>query len=172
MSIPKIAISNDDDSSLRILESHLKNTSNPQSPHKSIIKTRTSVPQSPTSSSTSQSFYTCRESMRNDSLNVSISLKRSNTISVLKNDSEQRKIRRINSYQSSSSSKHRSVNFDKNRDKPRPGLETPSIYETPKHEDNTYRLIIEQPITMNNIQSDMQMDITDKDEQIQIGVRF
>jgi hypothetical protein len=94
-------------------------------------------------------------------------LKRSNTISVLKNDSEQRKIRRINSYQSSS--KNRSVNLDKKRDKSPPGIETPSIYETPKHEENTSRLIIDQqPIIMNNIQS----DITNKDDQIQTGVRF
>ena len=62
MSIPKIAISNEDDSSLQILETHLSrmNTSyTPPSPFKSIIKNRSSLPQTPSSTSTTQSYYTC-----------------------------------------------------------------------------------------------------------------
>jgi hypothetical protein len=176
MSIPKIAISNEDDSSLRILESHLKSNPNPSSPHKSIIKTRSSQPQSPASSSTSQSFYTCHGSIRKDSLNVSIPLKRSNTISVVKNDSQQRKLRRINSYQSSS--KHRSVNLETKQEinlKHRSPLETPSIYTTPKHEENSIRLIIDTDTNLSIImknQSDMQVDLMTDENQLQIGVRF
>jgi hypothetical protein len=172
MSIPKIAISNEDDSSLRILESHLKSNSNPPSPHKSIIKTRPTQPQSPSSSSTSQSFYTCIGSIRKDSLNVSIPLKRSNTISVVKNNSEKHQIRRINSYQLLS--KNRSINLENSQNKSSSGFETPSIYETPKHEENSIRLIIDQPIIMNNNnnQNDMQVDLITKENQIQTGVRY
>ena len=62
MSIPKIAISNEDDAGLYIVGNRFKsfsNTSNTSSPYKSIIKTRSSQPQSP-STSTTQSFHTCR----------------------------------------------------------------------------------------------------------------
>ncbi len=169
MSIPKIAISNEDDSSLRILESHLKSNSNPPSPHKSIIKTRPTQPQSPSSSSTSQSFYTCIGSIRKDSLNVSIPLKRSNTISVVKNNSEKHQLRLINSYQLLS--KNRSINLENTPNKSSSGFETPSIYETPKHEENSIRLIIDQPMNNNN-QNDMQVDLTNKENQIQTGVKY
>jgi hypothetical protein len=126
LSIPKIAISNEDDSSLRILETRLKSTtpnSNTSSPYKSIIKTRPPQPRSP-SSSTTQSFHTCVESTRKDSSDqsskLSFPLERSATMTLVKDNSNQtlRKnhsfttienvnhqinpIRRINSYHSSS----------------------------------------------------------------------
>jgi hypothetical protein len=64
MNIPKIAISNEDDSSLQILgvrSSQMKNNSTqPQSSYKSIIKKSVSQPTTPSSTSTtSQSFHTC-----------------------------------------------------------------------------------------------------------------
>jgi hypothetical protein len=64
MSIPKIAISNEDDLSLQILEMRSaqmnNNNSSSSSPYKSIIKHRSSQPQTPSSTSTTtQSFYTC-----------------------------------------------------------------------------------------------------------------
>ncbi len=63
MSIPKIAISNEDDSSLQILETrspYVVNTSSPSSPYKSIIKNRSSQPPTPssTSTTTTQSYHT------------------------------------------------------------------------------------------------------------------
>ena len=59
--VPKIAISNENDMTLHIPETRRRltsTTSNSSSPFKSIIKTRSSQPQSP-SSSTTQSFHTC-----------------------------------------------------------------------------------------------------------------
>lgn len=164
MSIPKIAISNEDDSSLRILENHLKTTiksipSNFSSPRKSIIKARSSQPQSPSSSSTTQSFHTCVESTRKESL----PLKRSYTISVVKNPSEQQsenRIRRINSYQSSI---RKPLRFS---------IETPCLYQTPKHEENSIRLIIDTDSNIINDQCDMQVEINQNDDQPQTGVRM
>ncbi|CAF5049345.1 unnamed protein product, partial [Rotaria sp. Silwood1] len=64
--LKKIAISNKNDSSLRVVENQLNKSSNSNSnnssPYKSIIKIRSSEPQS-LSSSTTQSFHTCIESM-------------------------------------------------------------------------------------------------------------
>jgi hypothetical protein len=66
MSIPKIAISNEDDASLQILETRIQmtnpSTSPPSPPYKSIIKNRPSLPQTPssTSSPTTQSYHTCQ----------------------------------------------------------------------------------------------------------------
>ncbi|CAF3603222.1 unnamed protein product [Adineta steineri] len=61
--IPKIAISNDDELKLPMLQTHLQqitNISTPISPYKSIIKTRSSQPQTPSSTSTTTfSYYTC-----------------------------------------------------------------------------------------------------------------
>lgn len=121
MSIPKIAISNENDSSLRIVENRSKPNinSNTSSPYKSIMKTRPSHAQS-TSSSTTQSYYTCNESIGKQSSKIPTNLKRSQTASTMKNgsnhslheyysiiklDNQQSKnsiyrIRRINSYQS------------------------------------------------------------------------
>ncbi|CAF0755454.1 unnamed protein product [Rotaria sordida] len=62
MSIPKIAISNEFDSSLKIFETHpqqINTTPTPPTPYKSIIKNRSSQPQTPSSTSTTQSYYTC-----------------------------------------------------------------------------------------------------------------
>ncbi|CAF0780786.1 unnamed protein product [Rotaria sp. Silwood1] len=62
MSIPKIAISNEYDSSLKIFETRsqqINKTPTPPSPYKSIIKNRSSQPQTPSSTSTTQSYYTC-----------------------------------------------------------------------------------------------------------------
>ncbi|CAF1611952.1 unnamed protein product [Adineta ricciae] len=92
MSIPRIAISNEDDASLRILESRPRIhtfSNSTASPYKSIIKTRSSQPQSPSSSTTSQSFHTCFGSTQNESFeqstDFSMPLKRSYTIAVVKN---------------------------------------------------------------------------------------
>ncbi|CAF5073907.1 unnamed protein product [Rotaria sp. Silwood1] len=62
--LKKIAISNKNDSSLRVVENQLNKSSNSNnsSPYKSIIKIRSSQLQS-LSSSTIQSFHTCIESM-------------------------------------------------------------------------------------------------------------
>ncbi|CAF3704659.1 unnamed protein product [Adineta steineri] len=104
MSIPKIAISNEDDSSLRILETRLRINTYPNasaSPYKSIIKTRSSQPQSPSSSCTTQSFHTCIESTGNESLDqsskISVPLKRSHTVSIVKNNSENNSRKRYSS---------------------------------------------------------------------------
>jgi hypothetical protein len=176
MSIPKIAISNEDDLSLRILESHLKtninrNPSTSSSPYKSIIKTRTSQPQSPSSSTTTQSFHTCHESIRKDSLKVSLPLKRSYTISVVKNNSERRRqqylenpLRRINSYQTSSRKP-----FIDNLISP---IEMLNIYQTPKHEENSIRLIIDTDTNIINNQIDIQVDRTKNEHQSQTGVNI
>jgi hypothetical protein len=171
MSIPKIAISNEDDSSLRILGSHVKtdvkrNSSPSASPYKSIIKHRSSQPQSPSSSSTTQSFHTCFESTKKESL----PLKRSHTISVVKNNSEEKQrlgkpIRRIHSYQSSPR-KHFSENLTS-------AIETSSLYQTPKHEENSIRLILNTDTNIiNNNQSDMQVDLNKNENQPQIGVKI
>jgi hypothetical protein len=58
MSIPKISISNEDDAGLR----QMSNSSTPPSPYKPIIKTRSSQPQTPPSSTstTTQSYHTCQ----------------------------------------------------------------------------------------------------------------
>lgn len=182
MSIPKIAISNDDDSGLRILQSHLRKTANshPSSPHKSIIKTRSSQPQSPTSSTTTQSFHTCRESIWRDSSSTPSALKRSRTISVAKDNSEQRKIRRINSYQSSS--KRRSVARPEIDRKRRATLENfPveldnfSVYGTPRHDEASIRLIMDTDTNLStfmNNRSDMQVDLMKKESRVQPGVRL
>lgn len=92
MSIPRIAISNEDDASLRILETRPRIhtfSNSTASPYKSIIKTRSSQPQSPSSSATSQSFHTCFGSTQNESFEPSpdfpVPLKRSYTIAVVKN---------------------------------------------------------------------------------------
>jgi len=158
MSIPRIAISNEDDSGLRILESHLKTIikSNSFSPHKSIIKTRSSQPQSPSSSTTTQSFHTCIESTRKDSL----PLKRSYTISGSRQQRLENPLRRINSYQSSSSKP-----FIENLPTP---IETLSVYQTPKHEENSIRLIVD---TDTNIVNN-QIDLIKNDDQPQIGVKI
>ncbi len=89
MSIPKIAISNEDDSSLRILENRLRVNANPNisSAYKSIIKARPSQPQSPASSTTTQSFHTCFESTRKESFDRSSN--RSYAVSIGKNNSDQ-----------------------------------------------------------------------------------
>jgi hypothetical protein len=62
MSIPKIAISNEDDSSLQILEARSPqktNNSSPLLPYKSIIKNRSSQPPTPSSTpTTTHSYYT------------------------------------------------------------------------------------------------------------------
>jgi hypothetical protein len=64
MSIPKIAISNDDDSSLQILQVHSTSktaASTPPSPFKSIIKNRSSQPvQASSASTTTHTYYTCQ----------------------------------------------------------------------------------------------------------------
>ena len=174
MSIPKIAISNEDDSGLRILENHLKSNTNshPSSPHKSIIKTRSSQPQSPSSSSTSQSFHTCLGSIPKDSLNLSIPLKRSLTMSVMKpNSQEQKNIRRINSYQSSSR-RRPIINPERKLqltvDNSPVELDRFSVYETPKHDETSIRLIMDSDLsTVMNNQSDMQIH---KEDQVQPGV--
>jgi len=82
MSIPKIAISNEDDSSLKILETrspHVINTSNSSSPYKSIIKTRSSQPTTPSSTtSTTQSYHTAQtrfDSYHSNELNRKSSIK-------------------------------------------------------------------------------------------------
>lgn len=175
LSIPKIAISNEDDSSLRILENHLKSDTNshPSSPHKSIIKTRSSQPQSPSSSSTSQSFHTCLGSIPKDSLNVSNPLKRSLTMSVMKPHGQQKAIRRINSYQSSSRRRpiinpERKVQLTV--DDASTEIDRFSVYETPKHDETSIRLIMESDpsySTVMNNQSDMQIH---REDQIQSGV--
>ncbi|CAF3786772.1 unnamed protein product, partial [Rotaria sp. Silwood1] len=89
MSIPKIVISNENDSSLRVVENQLKkcsnSNSNTSSPYKSIIKKRSSQPQS-LSSSTTQSFHTCIESIDKQSSKISLPLHRSYTQSTLKNN--------------------------------------------------------------------------------------
>ncbi|CAF0857877.1 unnamed protein product, partial [Rotaria sordida] len=123
ISIPKIAISNENDSSLYVVENLFKKSSNSNSnsssPHKSIIKIRSSQPQS-LSSSTTQSFHTCFESIDKQSRKISLPIQQNNTLSTIKNksltniynynnqtyyyDKEQisiNPIRRINSYQSS-----------------------------------------------------------------------
>jgi hypothetical protein len=129
MSIPKIAISNEDDSNLRILETRLRSNTNTNasSPYKSIIKTRSSQPQSP-ASSTTQSYHTCQsnsDSMRKqsssdqfrmitqDSINKeSLPLKRSCTISVIKNKSDENlhqrqcNLRKNNSFTTKNSEQH------------------------------------------------------------------
>jgi hypothetical protein len=153
MNIPRIAISNEDDSSLRILGSHLKTVirSNSSSPHKSIIKTRSSQPQSPSSSTTTQSFHTCVESTGKQSL----PLKRSYTISGQRQQRLESPLRRINSYQPSSR-KH----FIENLTTP---IEILSIYQTPKHEENSIRLIIDTDTNIVNNQID---------DQPQIGVKI
>jgi hypothetical protein len=94
MSIPRIAISNEDDSSLRILEtrSRLNTLPSCSPPYKSIIKTRSSQPQSPSSSTTTQSFHTCLESSRKGSLDrssdISVPRERSHTVSMMKNPTD------------------------------------------------------------------------------------
>lgn len=64
MSIPKIAISNEDDSSLQIIETRSPQiipTSTSPSPYKSIIKKSSSQPATPSSTSTTtQSYYTAQ----------------------------------------------------------------------------------------------------------------
>ncbi|UJR33723.1 hypothetical protein I4U23_021150 [Adineta vaga] len=61
--IPKISISNGDDPNLSMLETRIRRAvtmSSPPSPYKSIIKNRSSQPQTPSSTSTTtQSYYTC-----------------------------------------------------------------------------------------------------------------
>lgn len=63
MSIPKIAISNEFDSSLQIFQSNsptLNKTPTPPSPGKPIIKNRSSQPPTPSSTSTTtQTYFTC-----------------------------------------------------------------------------------------------------------------
>ena len=63
MSIPKIAISNEDDSSLQILETchvPMNTIVIPSSPVKSIIKNRSSLPPTPSSTTTTaHSYHTC-----------------------------------------------------------------------------------------------------------------
>lgn len=63
MNIPKIAISNEDDSSLQIVETHLEpmdTVATPPTPFKSIIKNRSSLPPTPSSTSTTtHSYHTC-----------------------------------------------------------------------------------------------------------------
>ncbi|CAF3677485.1 unnamed protein product [Rotaria sp. Silwood1] len=88
MSIPRIAISNENDSSLHGVESLLKKSSNSNhsSPYKSIIKIRSSQPQS-LSSSTTQSFHTCIESIDKQSSKISLPIQRSHTLSTIKNNS-------------------------------------------------------------------------------------
>ena len=181
MSIPKIAISNEDDSSLRILENHLKSNSNSHStsPHKPIIKTRSCQPQSPSSSSTTQSFHTCVGSIPRDTLSIAVPLKRSLTMSVMKGNSQEQNIRRINSYQSSSR-RRPIVNPETKSDFDRiPQLTIEnapveidqfSVYGTPKHEEASIRLIMDPDpnlSTLMNNQSDMQLT---EDDQIQPGV--
>lgn len=160
MSIPRIAISNEDDLSLRIVDSHLK--ANPpsslSSPQKSIIKTRTSQPQSPTSSTTTQSFHTCYESFRQNSLSTSIPLKRSYTISHVKNPSAQQRLRRIHSYQLSPRRR-------------RSTAESMSVYETPEHDENSLRLVLDTDCNYNN-QNDMQIETGIERQQPSIGVGF
>jgi hypothetical protein len=169
MSIPKIAISNEDDSNLRIFESHLRRNITPilSSPRKSIIKTRSYQPQSPSSSSTTQSFHTCIESTCKDSDKISLPLKRSNTISVVKTSSEQRQLRRINSYQISSkksfhiSERKLNINHRSTIENFTPPNEPSSIYGTPKHEGNSIRLSL-----------DIQEDLNKDQNQLEIGVKF
>ena len=64
MSIPKIAISNEDDASLRIIETHapmINRISTPPSPYKSIIKHRPSQASTLSSTSTgTHTYYTCQ----------------------------------------------------------------------------------------------------------------
>lgn len=90
MSIPRIAISNEDDSTLQLFESRSRSNvlSNSPSPHKSIIKTRSSQPQSPASSTTTQSFHTCIDSSRKQSFDhvsdISTPRVRSHTVSIVK----------------------------------------------------------------------------------------
>lgn len=64
MSIPKIAISNEDDASLRIIETHapmINRFSTPPSPYKSIIKHRPSQASTLSSTSTgTHTYYTCQ----------------------------------------------------------------------------------------------------------------
>jgi len=154
MNIPRIAISNEDDSGLRILGSHLKTVirSNSSSPHKSIIKTRSSQPQSPSSSITTQSFHTCVESTGKQSL----PLKRSYTISGQRQQQRlESPLRRINSYQPSSRK-----DFIENLTTP---IEILTIYQTPKHEENSIRLIIDTDTNIVNNQIDDQPQIGVKD---------
>ncbi|CAF1520054.1 unnamed protein product [Rotaria magnacalcarata] len=170
MSIPKIAISNENDSILRIVENGSKRqtNSNNSSPYKSIIKTRLSQVQSSSSPST-RTYHTCLESIKKHSL----SLKRSNTISAVKKNanyslhkyyscktlsSEQRKslinpIRQINFYQplltgniiidQENCIKKDIINSNLAVDNTTYSMidgETSSIYETPKHENNNQHL--------------------------------
>jgi hypothetical protein len=79
MNIPKIAISNEDDSSLKIVEmrsTKITNTSNSSSPYKSIIKNRSSQPPTPSSTSTTtQTYYTAPTRMDSNDLNRKSSIK-------------------------------------------------------------------------------------------------
>ncbi|CAF3425077.1 unnamed protein product [Rotaria socialis] len=91
LSIPKISVSNDFDSNLQIVATHslqLNKVPTPPSPYKSIIKHRSSQPPTPSSTSTSQSFFTCPtrvdSNLLNDPLQRSSSAKTSNQIQIKK----------------------------------------------------------------------------------------
>jgi hypothetical protein len=198
MSIPKIAISNEDDSTLRIVETRLRsipNLNNP-SPYKSIIKTRPSQLQSP-SSSTIQSFHTCIEStkdhplhsQRNTTMVVDKNLRKNHSFTTIENANHQQltPLRRISSYQSSSTQRFvvqddplilkRRSTFD-NVIYPIIHFDTSSVYETPRHDqyvDNSIRLIIDKDSNMQttfNDQSDLQMVRIINEDQPQTGVKF
>lgn len=183
--VPKIAISNEDDVTLRIPETRLRlisTTSNSSSPFKSIIKTRSSQPHS-TSSSTTQSFHTCHSRLDPSGAKkkeVDFTEHLSETFSEENLFANQLSPRKNRSYTTVPPDTHDDHSLRRTRSyyaaSRRPSIteqsiqgETSSIYETPKHDsvnrysENSIRLVIDTDSGLSaNDQSDMQVNLGNK----------
>ena len=167
LSIPRIAISHDDDARLRPppSDSHrtvckTNSSHSSSSPFKSIIKSRSSQPQSP-SSSTTQSYHTCRSRVDDEFLSRR----------------EKRSLTTMSRSQSNCSPIEIETKELENVSSLSTQMDTSSIYETPKHEefnrysDASIRLIVDTEThsqLMINDQSDMQLNF---DNEIRDEVR-